>query len=366
MRHLVGDLLRGESCLVRVGRACHAHRLCARFGFLEPSGTQALDDDVTTCALVERLLAPKGGEEWTRVRGAVGADQPEGVTRDCADMGCMPNPFDERGLSNSEHVRVLKVCGALIQASSRDPIGEPWDGRVLENCFVAMQMATEPVGFPYPLPGDRAAIAYLWETARTAPCPYRNRVLPYLRMYAIVEWLPQRAWLNPRLPYNGEVPDREVLTIMSTSDLPYPHNFTTRCDLAAEHTSLLDTVVEEIRRKSPELAAEDVMSRAVETAGHQWAKMLATKQIPPCPRHSLTKAQFEEAVMLAAAWIRDEPGAEGNIQPTLTDPVRLLAWSLIHDPIAIGATGGDFRNGQGRLCQARELGVAVVPVAVLP
>ena len=201
--------------------------------------------------------------------------------------------------------------------------------------------------------------------ARKADCPYRNQVMPCLRMHALREWLPHRDWLSPPVPYVDEITDREVMRIFSTQDLPYPHNFTPCCGMDSAHAQLLASAVAGIRSRSARLIESAVMKQAVRESGGLWTERLTTGGVPSCPLRSATRAQFDRAVMLAISWIKGDVGAESEIQPTGTDTVRLIAWSLIDDPGTIGSVSGELGNGQVRNCQASLLDVDVAPVSVL-
>lgn len=165
---------------------------------------------------------------------------------------------------DSDERAAVSICRVLLQRTIRAGTHSPYDLEVVSNVSVALQMITEPVGHPYPLPGPQAAIAFLWETARRGACPYRNTVLPLLQAYASAEWLPQREWLVPRVAYRDGMPDRSELHVVEVASLPYPHNFTPRCGNAEPHRQLVEQKLADIEREQPFMSAAQRRGLAVQ------------------------------------------------------------------------------------------------------
>lgn len=303
-------------------------------------------------------------------------------------------------------MKLILACKALLQSTTRAPLGEPQDKAMVENVWVALQMSTEPVGVPYSLPGVRAGLVYLWETTRlSSDCRYRARASAILRYYGSID-LPRLDVLRNRWKQNAGMPDRKVLGMMETQNIPYPHRFTARCGNAALHSELLErylsTVIEHEgdprrqrhvahrddgsvtgwRRKVRETTglprgrrsnevhlnsypSDEVHDQAVKLAGEEWRRMLQQGVVQPCSLHTASAQQFQQALDITEKWIAGDASTVEAVTPNSTDPAIDLAWSLLHQPISVSRGNGELLDGQSRLCQARLLGIASLPVALL-
>lgn len=262
-------------------------------------------------------------------------------------------------------VDAVRICRGLLQVAHRDGTGTPYDWDVVENVTVALQMITEPVGTPYPLPGPAASVAYLWETARLAECPYRNRVMPYLRAFALFDWLPQRNWLRPAVNYVDGAPDRGALHALPVAVLPHPDGVTPRCGNARPHRSVLSDARVTVARTYPELHGDAASLAAEMVAAERWATTVAGANLPACPAHTLSDAGFRAAAELAVEWLDDDERAAVVVAANTGDPIADLAWSLLHEPIAVSGSSGHLWDGRARLSLARRHGVERLPVAIV-